>query len=246
MTHPGPRDRLLTDHRRGRLTLPKPDLPAPPVRAGLHSLGLAAGGRDALLYVPAGLGDEQPAMLVVLLHGAGGWAADALAPLLPHAEKGRLLLLAPDSRGRTWDMLLAGYGPDVAFLDSALSAVLARRPVHGFAIGGFSDGASYALSLGTTNGDVFDHVLAFSPGFLAPLERHGRPRIFVSHGVDDSVLPIDRCSRRLVPGLVQDGYDVCYEEFAGGHSVPATIASKAVGWLTRDQRNPDECAPVSS
>lgn len=31
---------------------------------------------------------------------------------------------------------------------------------------GFSDGASYALSLGQPNADVFSHIIAFSPGFM--------------------------------------------------------------------------------
>ncbi len=31
---------------------------------------------------------------------------------------------------------------------------------------GFSDGASYALSLGVPNGDLFTHIVAFSPGFM--------------------------------------------------------------------------------
>jgi predicted esterase len=78
------------------------------------------------------------------------------------------------------------------------------------AIGGFSDGASYALSLGLTNGDLFSHVLAFSPGFMAPAGQEGSPRIFVSHGTRDAVLPIDRCSRRIVPTLRRAGYDVAY------------------------------------
>jgi len=55
------------------------------------------------------------------------------------------------------------------------------------AIQGFSDGASYALSLGLTNGDLFTHVIAFSPGFAAPAEQRGRPRIYVSHGVAQSL-----------------------------------------------------------
>ena len=33
---------------------------------------------------------------------------------------------------------------------------------------GFSDGASYALSLGAANGDLFTHIAAFSPGFMRP------------------------------------------------------------------------------
>ena len=65
-------------------------------------------------------------------------------------------------------------------MDQALAETLQRLPVDPacLAIGGFSDGASYAVSLGLTNGDLFSHVLAFSPGFAAPARRRGRPRVF--------------------------------------------------------------------
>lgn len=101
------------------------------------------------------------------------------------------------------------------------------------AITGFSDGASYALSLGLTNGDLFSRVLAFSPGFAAPADRQGAPRIFISHGTADAVLPIDRCSRRIVPRLEQAGYDVTYVEFDGPHTVPPEIQRAAVDWLAQ-------------
>jgi phospholipase/carboxylesterase len=45
--------------------------------------------------------------------------------------------------------------------------------------------ASYALSLGIANGNLFSHVLAFSLGFLAPASQTGSPRIFVSNGTQD-------------------------------------------------------------
>jgi hypothetical protein len=80
------------------------------------------------------------------------------------------LLLAPESRGPTWDVLLGAYGPDVAFLDAALRGRV-RAPPRGRAprrAGGLLDGASYALSLALGNGDLFTHALAFSPGFAAP------------------------------------------------------------------------------
>jgi acetyl esterase/lipase len=83
-------------------------------------------------------------------------------------------------------------------------------------------------SLGITNGDVFDSVIAFSPGFSAAEARTGRPRFFVSHGTQDPVLPIDQCSRRLVPALEEHGYDVTYREFTGGHEVPPHIMDSAV------------------
>ena len=91
------------------------------------------------------------------------------------------------------------------------------------------------LSLGITNGDLFTHVLAFSPGFMVPAGQRGSPRIFVSHGAHDGWLPIDRCSRRIVPQLERAGYEVRYREFEGGHVVPPEVASEATDWFTAKQ-----------
>ena len=99
------------------------------------------------------------------------------------------------------------------------------------AITGFSDGASYALSLVITNGDLFTRIIAFSPGFMAPATRRGKPRVFVSHGTRDRVLPIERCSRRVVPQLDHAGYRVWYREFEGGHVVPPEIGHRTVRWF---------------
>lgn len=214
--------------RQGRLLarLAPPTMPGP---TGVRPLELD-GKRDGLLYAPPGYRLDRPAPLVLLLHGAGGRAQHGLNLLLSLADEAGLLLLAPDARGRTWDVVRGGYGPDVAFIDRALAHAVARYavdPTH-LAIAGFSDGASYALSLGLTNGDLFSHVLAFSPGFMAPAARRDSPRIFVSHGTHDDVLPIDVCSRRVVPQLRRAGYDVTYREFDGSHTVPAEIARAAL------------------
>ncbi|HEY6744950.1 MAG TPA: PHB depolymerase family esterase [Mycobacteriales bacterium] len=192
---------------------------------GISSTGAAA------VYVPPGT--AAPRRLVVALHGAGGTAEQGLRILHPVADAANLLVLAPKSAGRTWDVITGGYGPDVAAIDRAVAAVSARYRVRPgpYAIAGFSDGASYALSLGVTNGDLIDAVLAFSPGFLAPLLRVGRPRVYVSHGTADRVLPVDRCGRRVVAELRRDGYDVTYDEFPGGHEVPAGVLDRAVAWL---------------
>jgi predicted esterase len=188
---------------------------------------------QGLLYVPPGLDPARPAPLAVLLHGAGGEARGGLAPLLGLADEAGLVLLAPDARGATWDVISGGYGPDVAVIDALLGEVFERLAVDSAAValGGFSDGASYALSLGLTNGDLFTHLLAFSPGFLAPAAQRGEPAIFVSHGTRDAVLPIERCSRRIVPALREAGFAVDYREFEGGHGVPPAIAAEAVAWL---------------
>jgi phospholipase/carboxylesterase len=202
---------------------------APPAPHGLRPLGLGQ-GRDGLIYVPPSYRPERPAPLVVMLHGAGGNAANALSVLQPHADAAGLLLLAPDSRGSSWDVIRDRYGPDVAFLERALALVFSRYAVDParVAVGGFSDGASYALSLGVSNGELFTHVLAFSPGFMVPTRQQGRPSIYVSHGTHDAVLPIERCSRRLVPRLQAAGYDVQYVEFDGPHTVPTERVREAL------------------
>lgn len=204
----------------------------PAFAAGLHRLELD-GERDGLCYVPASYEPDVPAPLVVALHGAGSTAQNGLAPLLPLADRYKLLLLAPDSRLRTWDMIIDGYGPDVSFLDRALKMLFQRHKVDAahLAIGGFSDGASYALSLGLSNGDLFTHIIAFSPGFMKPSRRQGKPGIYISHGKFDTVLPIDRCSRLIVPRLEREEYEVHYHEFNGIHTVPALIAREAINWF---------------
>ena len=202
---------------------------------GLRPLELSAGS-DGYLYVPAGYGAGRPAPLVLLLHGAGEDARDGLALLRQQADGAGLILLAPSSRGPTWDLILGRgrYGHDVAAIDEALDQTFSSYAVDPgrVAVGGYSDGASYAISLGISNGDLFGHVLAFSPGFMAPAGRVGSPRFFVSHGTRDGWLPIDRTSRRLVPELEGLGYEVRYREFDGPHVVPPAIAQEAVGWLT--------------
>jgi phospholipase/carboxylesterase len=143
-----------------------------------------------------------------------------------------VLVLATSSIARTWDLVAGGLGRDVAVLDAALDQVFGAQPVSRVAIGGFSDGASYALSLGLANGDLLDGVLAFSPGFVAAPAHRGTPRVWISHGTGDRVLPVDRCGRRVSRELAAAGYGVTYEEFDGGHVVPPELVTTALdGWL---------------
>ena len=198
--------------------------------SGTRALNLDT-GRDATLAMPAKVPDT-PMPLLVLLHGAGGSAAGILRRLGAAAGEAGIAVLAPDSREDTWDGIRGGFGPDVRFLSRALDRVfesVAVDPAR-LAIGGFSDGATYALSIGLTNGDLFRRILAFSPGFIVGDHQLGTPRIFVSHGTDDRILPINRCSRVIVPAIKKRGYDVVYREFEGGHEVPAEIAREGMKW----------------
>jgi phospholipase/carboxylesterase len=214
--------------------LARPRTPSgPPPKPGLQELHLER-RRDGFLYIPEGYAADRPAPLMILFHGAGRRAANALGPIQKLADGAGLILLAIDSRSETWDVLEGGYGPDVAFLDRALDLAFSRCAVDPARIAaeGFSDGASYALSLGVTNGDFFTHVIAFSPGFLAPKDQRGKPKVFLSHGTRDEILAIGSTSRRIVPQLRDAGYDVVYREFDGPHTVPDPIAREAVSWFT--------------
>jgi phospholipase/carboxylesterase len=217
----------------GHLRARRPKAPPPvPAVTGAQPLGLDS-GRDGVLYIPPGL--TGPAPLLVLLHGATGTAAgitrriDAFAL----ADELKMVILAPDSRGRTWDAVGGAFGPDIAFLDRALEKVFALAPIDRkrVAIGGFSDGASYAISLGLRNGDLFTHVAAFSPGFFVGDQRIGRPRFYVSHGRRDEILSFDRTNSRIVPALEEAGYIVRFEPFDGPHTVPPAIAREAFQWI---------------
>lgn len=199
---------------------------------GLQPLRLES-GRNGHLYVPESYRGERALPLVLLFHGAGGNSRHGLAPLLNLADSRGLILAAPASNEFTWDVIIEDYGIDVGQVDRVLSHVFAHYAVDPsrIAIGGFSDGASYALSLGVMNGDLFSHILAFSPGFMISTVQRGNPRVFISHGTEDTVLPIDQCSRRIVPKLKRAGYDVSYREFEGGHTAPPEIAQEAAHWF---------------
>jgi phospholipase/carboxylesterase len=194
---------------------------------GARLLGLDR-SRDAILYVPGTTDALLP--LLVLFHGAGGSGERLLRRFMPEAETAGVALLAPDSRASTWDAIGGSFGRDVAFVDRALERVFATVAVDSSRVGagGFSDGATYALSLGLINGDLFHTVIACSPGFVVDGPMQGTPKIFVSHGTEDQILPINRCSRVIVPALRRRGYDVTFREFEGGHEVPAEIAREGL------------------
>lgn len=224
------KDSPMSDEALEGMLLARPtgvaDTKAPPV--GTFPIGLGH-ARDGLMFVPASWARDEPGPFLLMLHGAGGSAAQALALVQGAAESHGVLVFAPDSRGRTWDVIRGGYGPDVSFIDLALGQAFATFAVDPgrIAVGGFSDGASYALCLGLGNGDLFGNVLAFSPGFAAPAQIQGTPRVFLSHGREDTVLPIDRCGRRVARSLEEAGYDLDYHEFTGGHVVPPDLLDAA-------------------
>jgi predicted esterase len=214
----------------GRLTA-RPHAGVKPSATGQIMLGLDR-ERDAILQLPKA-GSQSPLPLFVMLHGATQTAEDMFWYLGSAHEEAGVAVLAPNSRDTTWDAIGGSFGPDVEFLNKALERVFDTTAIDParMAVGGFSDGASYGLSLGMINGDLFNRVVAFSPGFLIEGYPRGMPRIFISHGTRDHILPIDSCGRRIAVRLTARGFDVTFREFDGDHEIPPDIAREGLRWV---------------
>lgn len=188
-----------------RLTA-RPGNPTGSVVTGINRLGLGT-SRDGYLYVPAGYVPGRPAAFLMALHGAGIPAQGPLNLWSPYADARGFLLLSVDSANATWDAMQGRYGVDVAFIDSALKRAFSRVSVDPsrLAVSGFSDGATYALGLGLANGDLFPRTIANSPGGIVPSDTPdtGHTDFFFSHGVQDTILPIEFASRRIGSRLRQ-------------------------------------------
>ena len=221
----------------GRLSFklaPPLQTPPPAFPPGRNRLGIAE-ERDAILYVPTTLDTSKPVPLLIMFHGAGGFPEKVLSFLEEHAERHGFLLLAPHSTFVTWDIVIGGNGPDLERLDQELTAVAARYAIDPLRLGfaGFSDGASYALSTGVTNGDIATHVIAFSGGFMNIFMQEGSPKIFIAHGLIDEQLPIETSGRANANQLKAAGYDVEYVEFNGLHAIQPAIVSMAIDFFMK-------------
>lgn len=190
--------------------------------------------RDAILYLPKSA--NSPVPLLMFLHGATQSADDMAWYLDKAPEETGVAILAPNSRDTTWDAITDSFGPDVEFLNRALARAFDVVNVDSsrLAIGGFSDGATYAIALGLINGDLFKRVLGCSPGFLMDGATQGKPSFFISHGTHDNILPIDRCGRRVANDLRSRGYEVTFREFQGRHEIPTDVMREELRWIAKE------------
>ncbi len=199
--------------------------------AGVHELTLGNGQAARMQVGPAERGAGSA--LVVVLHGAGGTPDGALDAFRAGWDEPGLVLVAPQSKGQTWSILRSEVDDDLESINQALAAVYERCRIDRtrIAVGGFSDGATYALTLAVWNGDLFPAAIAFSPGGVLGGEQRGLPRMFVSHGTLDSVLPIETTGDPVVQRLRGAGYPVEYHRFRGGHEVSDETSEAGVRWF---------------
>ena len=144
-----------------------------------------------------------------------------------------MIILAPESRGGTWDGIRGSYGPDIEFLNRALAhtfdwlAVDRRR----LAIGGFPmalrmDCPSVSPTATSLRTSSRARQASPSPARCAAVRESSCPT------ARPTILPISSTSRRIVPELEKLGYTVTYREFDGPHTVPPAIARDGFAWFT--------------
>ena len=182
----------------------------------------------AFAYVPAGI--TTPATLIVLLHGAGGDARNFLDQFMRPADERGVALLSVQSNGRTWAVRKPNEREaDVANIKAAIRELINRAPIDAnrTTVMGFSDGASYGLSIGMAYPDLFRTIVAFSPGYaFAPSRLDTRQRIFIAHGRRDPILPAQN-TRAMVKGLESAGFDPDVRWFNGGHEIDPALKKAA-------------------
>ncbi len=202
------------------------DIPYGETRLGLSD------DRDGSLYVPKSYRHGTPMPILVWLHGFSG-SAGGFRLTSEFAEEFGAIVLAPESRALTWGQSAPGFDDDVRYIGAAFRNVTSRLDVDAdhVALGGVSDGATYALCMGVAYGDTFNHIMVFSEGALQPFRYQGHPRVFLGHGTRDTQMPIEQTSDRTVPVLKAHGIDVTLQLYDGGHGAPAPVVRQGFEWF---------------
>lgn len=213
------------------------------------------GQQRAALFTPDEVDPDTRYPLLVVLHGAGrqdealikGWKAEA--------ERRQAFVLIPRSFYMTWDLIAMGMqgasgtspegeepgseSPDLDFLAFALDLVYRRYPIDSGRQGlvGYSDGASYAVSVGLSNPHLFRAVMAWAAGFLALDEETAapdtpRPHVFVEYGTHDELFPFERVALGMKKQLEDLGCPLVFQVDEGGRHWPSsTFQEEALDWF---------------
>jgi predicted esterase len=212
------------------------------VTATALAAGVTPLSHGALVYRPANAEGQRP--LIVLLHGAGGNARDMLNVFREDADERGYLLLSLQSKEVTWDLIVSAsqsrsrmadprFGADVPRIDAVLRQVFAQASVdpRRVVLAGFSDGASYALSLGLANHELFGGILALSPGFMVPPDKIARgERVFIAHGRSDRVLAFSN-AERIADILGRTDLAFRFRPFDGGHVMSRAATAEGMEFL---------------
>jgi phospholipase/carboxylesterase len=197
------------------------------------------GLRRAYIRVPPNYSPSRPAPLVILFHGASARADLLLAAFASRLDAWGAIGLAPDAVMDTWDVFepVQLFTSDIPFVNLVLDQTFDRCAIDTtrVALLGFSDGASYAITLGLANADQLSGIVAFSPGTFSVDHPHGTTQVFTAHGDLDPFFSAENATS-IDTQLRARQFTVTHVEFSGGHEIPDDVADQAFSWLAQRQR----------
>jgi predicted esterase len=195
------------------------------------------GGGRALLLVPKTLEEGRLYPLITVLHGAGRQDEMLAKTFASEPDARDALFLIPRSQHPSWDLIVGQGRPDMEFLEFAYDLIYRRYPVDPDcqAILGYSDGASYGLSLGLSNPQIFSAVMGWAAGFKLieePPAGSPKPRILLEYGSHDQLFPFEQIALPMRADLERQGYEVGFMVDKGGRHWPrGDFHSDALDWF---------------
>ncbi len=197
------------------------------------------GESRAFLLMPDEIDPEGAYPLITVLHGAGRQDEQLSKVFRDEPEQRQALFLIPRSVLPTWDLLTGMGRDDLDFLEYAYDLIYRRYPIDPKrqALLGYSDGASYGLTVGLSNPNIFSAVLGWAAGFEvfdreAAAESATRPRVLLEYGTHDPIFPFERIALPMRANLEQLGYTVEFRVDEGGKHWPSgTFHTEALDWF---------------
>lgn len=207
-------------------------------------VGIEHGDSSGVLLTPEEIDPKGSYPFVTVLHGAGRQDEQIVKMCRGLADRHQILLFIPRSRRPTWDLIVRdGSRPDADFLEHSFDLIYRRFPVdeRRQAVLGFSDGASYALSLALSNPGLFSSVMAWAAGFVAVdsaivTDRDPKLRVYLEYGTHDELFPFEQVAKPMRAELVGAGHDVTFSVDEGGRHWPSSsfLPDALAWWLEGD------------
>jgi len=212
----------------------------------------------AALYTPDEIDPAKRYPLLTVLHGAGRQDEALMRAYRFEAQQRQAFVLVARSRHYTWDLIAFASGgaspdgdppalrPDLDFLEYAYDLIYRRYPIDRGRQGliGYSDGASYALSVGLSNPEHFCAIAAWAAGFVAlddGAEAPGtkRPAVFLEYGTHDEIFPFERVAKPMKRQLEELGCHVTFRADEGGRHWPSgDFQPEALDWFFSEPWQP--------
>jgi len=206
--------------------------------APLGAIDLVKGAGSAVLLTPSEIDPAKKYPLFTVLHGAGRQNEMLVKACRDEPDRRNAFFLVPRSVEPTWDLIVGGERSDLDFLEYAYDLIYRRYPIdeERQVLIGYSDGASYALSVAVSNPRIFEAALCWAAGFVmfdgtgvSPEDR--KPEIYLEYGTHDELFPFERIALPMKENLTRAGYPVEFSVDEGGRHWPSgSFQPEALDW----------------